>query len=164
MIKFLSIILTTFFIWFGFIKIFANNNENSINVISSKFLKNFSLIFNNLLDLIDSLFKSFIQIYELLGSSLKNIVGMMEIVSKDIVDPTQFDKNSKYYDSKSNKLNPRWDCVKVQFLCKSKEIISLQELRSLFKEDELLVVKKGNRLSIIPVPQKSANLLISMLK
>ena len=92
------------------------------------------------------------------------IVGLMEIVSKNIIDPTQFDKNSKYYDSKSDKLNPRWDCVKVKFLCKSKEIISLQELRSLFKEDELLVVKKGNRLSILPVPQKSANLLISKLK
>ena len=92
------------------------------------------------------------------------IVGLMEIVSKNIIDPTQFDKNSKYYDSKSDKLNPRWDCVKVQFLCKSKEIISLQELRSLFKEDELLVVKKGNRLSILPVLQKSANLLISKLK
>ena len=92
------------------------------------------------------------------------IVGLMEIVNKNIIDPTQFDKNSKYYDSKSDKLNPRWDCVKVQFLCKSKEIISLQELRSLFKEEELLVVKKGNRLSILPVLQKSANLLISKLK
>ncbi len=92
------------------------------------------------------------------------IVGLMEIVSKNIIDPTQFDKNSKYFDSKSDKLNPRWDCVKVQFLCKSKEIITLQELKSLFKEEELLVVKKGNRLSILPVLQKSANLLMSKLK
>ena len=92
------------------------------------------------------------------------IVGLMEIISKNIVDPTQFDKNSKYFDSNSDKLNPRWDCVKVQFLYKSKEIISLQELRSLFKEEELLVVKRGNRLSIVPVPQKTANLLISKLK
>jgi len=92
------------------------------------------------------------------------IVGLMEIVSKNIIDPTQFDKNSKYYDSKSNKLNPRWDCVKVQFLFKSNEIISLQELRLLFKEEELLVVKKGNRLSILPVLQESAKLLISKLR
>ena len=91
------------------------------------------------------------------------IVGLMKIVSKNIIDPTQFDKNSKYYDSKSDRLNPRWDCVKVKFLFKSKEIISLQELRSLFNEDELLVVKKGNRLSILPVLKKSAKLLISKL-
>ena len=92
------------------------------------------------------------------------IVGLMEIVGKNIIDPTQFDENSKYYDSKSDKSNPRWDCVKVQFLFKSKKIISLQELRSLFNEDELLVVKKGNRLSILPVIKKSAHLLISKLK
>ena len=91
------------------------------------------------------------------------IVGLMKIISKNIIDPTQFDKNSKYYDAKSNKSNPRWDCVKVQFLFKSKKIISLPELRSLFNEEELLVVKKGNRLSIIPVNEKAANLLINKL-
>tara|TARA_B100001115_G_scaffold166447_1_gene144728 strand:- start:79 stop:540 length:462 start_codon:yes stop_codon:yes gene_type:complete len=92
------------------------------------------------------------------------IVGLMKIVSKNIIDPTQFDKNSKYYDSKSEKSNPRWDCVKVQFLFKSNEILSLQELRSLFNAEDLLVVKKGNRLSILPVIEKSANLIISKLK
>ena len=92
------------------------------------------------------------------------IVGLMEIVSKNIIDPTQFDENSKYYDSKSDKSNPRWDCVKVQFLFKSKKIISLQDLRSLFNEEELPVLRKGNRLSILPVLKKSAHLLISKLK
>ena len=92
------------------------------------------------------------------------IVGLMEITSKNIIDPTQFDENSKYYDSKSDKSNPRWDCVKVQFLFKSKKIISLQELRYLFNEEELKVVKKGNRLSILPVLKESAKLLISKLK
>ena len=92
------------------------------------------------------------------------IVGLMEIVKTNIVDPTQFDQNSKYYDAKSEKQNPRWDCVKVKFLFKSKEIISLKDLRSLFNAEELLVVKKGNRLSILPVLKKTANLLISKLK
>ena len=92
------------------------------------------------------------------------IVGLMEIVKTNIVDPTQFDQNSKYYDAKSEKQNPRWDCVKVKFLFKSKEIISLQELRKLFNEDELKVVKKGNRLSILPVEKKSADFLINKLK
>jgi len=92
------------------------------------------------------------------------IVGLMEIISKNIIDPTQFDKNSKYYDSKSDKSNPKWDCVKVRFLFKSKKIISLNELKSLFDQEELLVVKKGNRLSILPVLKKSANLLIAKLK
>lgn len=78
MIKVLIILLTTFFIWLGFLKIFTNDNENSINVLSSKFFTDFTLIFRNILDLIDSLFKTFIQIYELLGSSLKNFVVILK--------------------------------------------------------------------------------------
>ena len=92
------------------------------------------------------------------------IVGLMEIVSKNIIDPTQFDRNSKYYDPKSDKSNPKWDCVKVKFLFKSKKLLPLQELKLLFNEEELLVVKKGNRLSIIPVLKETANLLINKLK
>tara|TARA_B100001115_G_C15430589_1_gene202117 strand:- start:46 stop:507 length:462 start_codon:yes stop_codon:yes gene_type:complete len=92
------------------------------------------------------------------------IVGLMEVINKNIIDPTQFDKESKYYDSKSDPLNPRWDCVKVKYLYKSKKFISLAELKSLFKDEELLVVKKGNRLSIIPVLDKSAQILLEMMK
>ncbi len=78
MIKVLIILLTTFFIWFGFVKIFSKDNENSINVLSSEFIQNFTLIFRNIFDLIDYLFKGFIQIYELLGSLLKNVVGIFK--------------------------------------------------------------------------------------
>ena len=78
MIKVLITLLITFFIWFGFVKIFSKDNENSINVLSTEFLHNFSLIFRNIFDLFDSLFKGFIQIYELLGSLLKNVVGIFK--------------------------------------------------------------------------------------
>ena len=92
------------------------------------------------------------------------IVGLMEVLDKNITDPTQFDQNSKYFDPKSNKNEPRWDCVKVKFITKFKKILSLEELKSLFIEDDLIVVKKGNRLSITPVKEKSAKLLLGNLK
>ena len=76
MIKVLITLLTSFLIWFGIVKIFTKDNENSIDVLSSKFFNDFTLIFRNIIDLIDSLFKSFIQIYELLGTLLKNVVGI----------------------------------------------------------------------------------------
>ena len=79
------------------------------------------------------------------------IVGLMEVIDLNIIDPTQFDKDSKYFDPKSKPENPRWDCVKVKFISKSNKILSLSDLKILFSEDELLVVKKGNRLSILPV-------------
>ena len=92
------------------------------------------------------------------------IVGLMEVIDKRITDPTQFDKDSKYYDPKSSVSNPRWDCVKVKFIRKAKQILSLPQLKILFTEDDLLVVKKGNRLSITPIKNEIANLLLEKIK
>ncbi len=92
------------------------------------------------------------------------IVGLMKVIDLKIVDPTQFDMRSKYYDPKSSHANPRWDCVKVEYLSKSNKMISLNELKILFKEEELLVVKKGNRLSIIPVQNHVAKILIEKIE
>jgi len=51
------------------------------------------------------------------------IVGLMEVIDLNIVDPTQFDKDSKYFDPKSKPNNPRWDCVKVKYKSKSDRIL-----------------------------------------
>ena len=91
------------------------------------------------------------------------IVGLMEVVEKNILDPTQFDKDSKYFDPKSTPIKPKWDCVKVKFLCKSKAILSLSELKELFNEDDLLITKRGNRLSITPVEARIAKIISNKL-
>ena len=91
------------------------------------------------------------------------IVGLMEVIDLNIIDPTQFDKDSKYYDPKSKHENPRWDCVKVRYISKSDKILSLPELKILFSEDELLVVKKRNRLSILPVRNDTAKILLKKI-
>ena len=91
------------------------------------------------------------------------IVGLMEVINLRIVDPTQFDQDSKYFDPQSKPDNPRWDCVKVKYKSKSNKILSLPELKILFNEDELLVVKKGNRLSILPVKDDVAKILLEKI-
>ena len=92
------------------------------------------------------------------------IVGFMEVIDLNIVDPTQFQKESVYYDPKSSYEKPRWDCVKVKYLFKADKFLSLHELKILFNEEELLLVKKGNRLSIIPVQVKIAKLILDKIK
>ena len=68
----------------------------------------------------------------------------MEVIDLNIVDPTQFWSRFKIFlYPKSKPDNPRWDCVKVEYRSKSDKILSLPELKILFNEDELLVVKKG---------------------
>ena len=91
------------------------------------------------------------------------IVGLMEVIDLRIVDPSQFDKNSKYHDPNSNPENPRWDCAKVKYLFKSENILSLPELKILFNEEDLLVVKKGNRLSITPIKSQVATVLLEKI-
>jgi len=92
------------------------------------------------------------------------IVGFMEVIDLNIIDPTQFQKDSKYYDPKSSNEKPKWDCVKVKYLFKSDNFLSLHELKTLFNDEELMLVKKGNRLSIIPVETKIAELILEKIK
>ena len=81
MLKALFILPVSFSIWFGLVKIFSTNKESTINVLSKKVFNDFNLVFRNILDILDSLFKSFIQIYELLGLILKNIVVIFKSLS-----------------------------------------------------------------------------------
>ena len=92
------------------------------------------------------------------------IAGFMEVIELNIVDPTQFEKESKYYDPKSIPEKPRWDCVKVKYVFKTNKILSLNELKILFNDEELLLVKKGNRLSIIPIKKEIAKLILEKIK
>ena len=84
MLKALIILPVSFFIWFSLVKIFSTNKESSINVLSKKVFNDFNVVFRNILDILDSLFKSFIQIYELLGLILKNILVIFKSLSSTV--------------------------------------------------------------------------------
>lgn len=90
------------------------------------------------------------------------IIGLMEIIETNVIDRTQFDVNSPYFDEKATINNPRWHTVTVQFKQTFNEVISLNTLKQQFTADELLVVKKGNRLSVMPIPEKTAQKIILM--
>jgi predicted RNA-binding protein with PUA-like domain len=79
------------------------------------------------------------------------VVGVAKVVSESYPDPTQFKKGSKYFDEKSPKDNPRWLVVDVEFVERFSRIITLAELREESSLSELLILRKGNRLSITPV-------------
>ena len=91
------------------------------------------------------------------------IVGLMEVIEIDLIDPTQFDPTAKYYDPKSSPEKPRWDCTRMGFIGKFKSMLSLDDLRSKYTSEELSVVRKGNRISILPVPAKIAKEILQNL-
>ena len=90
------------------------------------------------------------------------IVGIMKVASEPYPDPTQFDKKSKYFDSKSNKDDPRWCLVDVAYKRKLKRTITLAEIKETKGLDGLILTRKGNRLSIMPIEKKHWDKLLSL--
>jgi predicted RNA-binding protein with PUA-like domain len=84
------------------------------------------------------------------------IVGLMEVIETRITDPSQFDPTSKYFDPASKPETPRWDCVRLRHRQTFDRLLSLDDLRQEFSPDELAVVRRGNRLSILPVEPEAA--------
>ena len=82
------------------------------------------------------------------------IVGITRVASEPYPDPTQFDKKSKYYDPKSKKENPTWILVDVEFVRKLSRSISLTELKADKVLSDMVLTRKGNRLSVMPVSAK----------
>lgn len=79
------------------------------------------------------------------------IAGLAEIVGAAEPDPSQFDKKSEYFDPKASPAHPRWFCVRVGFKEKFKTFVPLETLRTEKPLQNMLVIKKGQRLSIQPV-------------
>ena len=91
------------------------------------------------------------------------IIGLMEVIETHLVDPTQFDSKSNYFDQKSKKESPRWDCAKLKYVKKFEKLLSLKEINERFNESELVLIRKGNRLSIMPIISKIAIELLEEL-
>lgn len=79
------------------------------------------------------------------------IVGLAKVCSEAYPDYFAWDDSSKYFDPKSPKDNPRWFMVDIQFKHKLTQIISLDQLKNDRNLSDMMVTKKGSRLSIQPV-------------
>ena len=79
------------------------------------------------------------------------IVGLAKVASAAYPDPSQFDPKSDYFDAGASRDNPRWMLVDVAFVRKLKRTITLKELQALPSLAEMALVRKGNRLSVMPV-------------
>ncbi|HUB91268.1 MAG TPA: EVE domain-containing protein [Dyella sp.] len=79
------------------------------------------------------------------------IAGIAEVASDAYPDPTQFDPKSKYFDPASSRDNPRWMLVDVKFVKKLKRVVTLDELKQHPKLEGMTLLRKGNRLSVMPV-------------
>ena len=90
------------------------------------------------------------------------IVGIAHVASGPYPDPTQFEHDSPYFDPKSKPAEPRWMLVDVQVVKKTRNL-TLPELRATPALADLLILKKGNRLSITPVVARHWQAIVRLL-
>lgn len=90
------------------------------------------------------------------------IAGLARVASAAYPDPTQFDPRSPYFDAAAKPEAPRWLLVDVQALRKTR-LLTLPALRAASALQDLLVLKKGNRLSITPVQPQQWEAILTLL-
>tara|TARA_R110002126_G_scaffold43555_15_gene124907 strand:- start:1900 stop:2367 length:468 start_codon:yes stop_codon:yes gene_type:complete len=97
-------------------------------------------------------------------SSCKDIgiAGIAKVVRDAYPDPSQFASSSPYYDEKSTSNNPRWVAVDLVFVYKLPQLIRLDKLKKIATLGELPLVRKGNRLSVMPVTSAEWQTIVAL--
>ncbi|MCW8108202.1 EVE domain-containing protein [Alteromonas ponticola] len=90
------------------------------------------------------------------------IAGIATVVKAGYPDETQFDPESNYFDPKANRSNPRWFRVDVKFKQRFTKVLPLKTIKALPQITQLGLVKKGHRLSIMPVPENEWQCLCNL--
>ncbi len=91
------------------------------------------------------------------STKVPGVVGVARVASEPYPDPTQFDESSDYYDPKATEAEPRWYLVDIEPVERLPRLVSLQEMKDDPALEGMLLLKRGNRLSVMPVePQHAA--------
>lgn len=91
------------------------------------------------------------------------IAGVAQIASQSYPDATQFDKTSPYFDATATLEQPRWLQIDVQAIRKTR-LLSLTELRGYSELADMQLLRRGNRLSIMPITTLEWQFILSLLK
>ncbi len=90
------------------------------------------------------------------------IAGIVKVSRAAYPDETQFEKNNEYYDAKATRDAPRWFNVDVTLVRKTR-LVGIAELRSHVELASMLILRRGNRLSITPVTNAEWHFIISLI-
>jgi predicted RNA-binding protein with PUA-like domain len=90
------------------------------------------------------------------------VAGVLKIASGAKPDPTQFDEESEYFDKGSKKEDPRWLLVDVAWEKDFEQFVSLEALRGEPRLADMLILRRGNRLSVTQLTKKEFDLICKM--
>ena len=90
------------------------------------------------------------------------VAGVAEVHTEAKPDKTQFDSKSEYFDEKATRDEPRWFCPDMKFVRKLARLVPLEQLRDEPALAGLALLKKGTRLSVIPVAAEEFQTIVKM--
>lgn len=90
------------------------------------------------------------------------VAGLAKVAGAPYPDPTQFDKRSPYFDPKSDRADPRWILVDLAFVRKLRRTVTLVELKADPLLADMILTRRGNRLSIMPVEPEHFRRILSL--
>lgn len=90
------------------------------------------------------------------------VAGLARISQTGVVDHTQFDPESKYFDPKATPEKPRWHMVEVEYVEQFPQFIPLPQLRETPELEGMMLLKRGARLSVQPVSPEHFQLICKL--
>ena len=92
----------------------------------------------------------------------KAIVGVAKVTKTGVPDPAQFDPKSEYFDPKSARENPTWIMVEIAYVKTFKRQLPLDELKSAPGLENMMLTKRGSRLSVQPVTAEEWKVILEL--
>ena len=90
------------------------------------------------------------------------VTGIAEVARGGYPDPYAFEKGHKYFDPKSDPENPTWMMVDIRFVEKFPDLVPLAVLKETRGLQDMVVTKKGSRLSVQPVTKKEFEIVVKL--
>lgn len=90
------------------------------------------------------------------------VVGLCKVVKEGYPDFTAFDPEDKHFDPKSKQDNPTWIMVDIKLVKKFKRPVTLAEIKENPKLQNMRLVQRGNRLSVMPIEKKELELIVKL--
>jgi len=90
------------------------------------------------------------------------IVGIAEVVRAAYPDFTAWDPDSEHPDMKSTPDKPRWFMVDIQFRQKFAHFLALDALKHHPELSKMPLLRKGNRLSVLPVSSEEWEFIVQL--
>jgi len=90
------------------------------------------------------------------------VAGLATVSRTGVVDETQFDPDSPYFDPKATRDKPRWDCVDVRYVETLPHYVELAQMREDPSLKKMMLLKRGMRLSVQPVTAAEYKRIVAM--